>query len=181
MLLVATTLCACTAIPLSTAAKLASFDERDFATINPDEIRLRVAVPQGYTWDAEAAKLEATIDVAGRSRRDVFRLTKVSERGSTRGGGFITAAIQVSVTTLRLTYQSSQSFRDLQRLVATGKAADVRLNVSLSILTAPKDVDSVRVWVDVMLPPQPGYVVLIDGATVPLNIPLTYGTRGGGE
>ncbi|MGZ5084379.1 MAG: hypothetical protein ACXWHA_13805, partial [Usitatibacter sp.] len=49
-------LAACTAIPVSTLARLGRFDERDFAALDPARIRRRGSRPEGDGLDAAARR-----------------------------------------------------------------------------------------------------------------------------
>jgi hypothetical protein len=167
-------LAGCMSIPLSTVMKLSRFGEKDFVALDPREVRVRVAVPDGYAWDAEGAKLETAIDVGTKMRTDRFQLTRVSQERGTRSVGMFSKDTPVSVATLRLSDASVQSFRDLQRFIAARPAKDVSLNVSISMLGAPKGATSVKVWIDLMLSAQSGYFVLVDGGTVRLNSKAAY-------
>ena len=95
-------LSACGAIPLSKATRLGAFDEKDIASLDPQEIRIRVAVPEGYTWDVERAKLEIEFDTAKEARQDVFQLGRVSEQHGVRESGVLDGRVDVQITTLRL-------------------------------------------------------------------------------
>jgi hypothetical protein len=56
------------------------------------------------------------------------------------------------------------------------KPERIHLDVELSMITAPADAKSVKVWVDVMLSERQGYFTLIDGGTARLDTKETYGT-----
>lgn len=166
---------ACTSIPLSTAMKLSTRKETDFASLDPREIRVRVAVPKGYTWDAEGAQLEAEVDAGARTWSKAFGLSQISQETGVRRSGLFDEGAEVSVTTLRLADRSISSFRELQNLIGGRKADRIRLGVKLAMLTAPSEARSVRVWIEAMVSPQEGYFTLIDGAIVRLDATEVYG------
>jgi hypothetical protein len=165
---------ACSTIPLTTAAKLAIFDENDFALLDPQQIRVRIFVPDGYTWAVDGAKLETEINAEGRTSLDAFELARVAQEHGSRGGSVFGRGVRVLITTLRLDDQAKPKFRNLQKLIAARQVNRIRLNVEVPMLTAPPNAKSVKVWIEIMLSEQQGYFTLIDGGTVPLNTKEMY-------
>jgi len=162
-------LAACGAIPLSTAARFSTFDEHDFAALDPDELRVRVSVPPGYSWDVATTRLGVQVGAGARERSEDFRLEEVAKRPGTRGERFLSPGIAVNVTTLRLARGSTSGFRELQRFVAARPPERIHLDVMLSMLAAPHGATSTRVWVEAMLSPKDGYFTLVDGGTILLD------------
>ena len=169
---------ACGTIPLSTAARFTTFDEKDFASLDPRDLRVRVAVPRGYSWDVASVKLGVQVDAGGRERSQDFQLAGVGEEPGRRGDGIVSSGVPVVVTTLRLADPSTTRFRELQRFVADAKTDRIHLDVMLSMLAAPAGAKSVRVWIEAMLSPRQGYFTLVDGGTIRLNATQAYGTHG---
>lgn len=57
LLLYLVLLCACASIPLSTALRLSSLDERALVQLEPAAIRIKVALPRGNTLNPEETRL----------------------------------------------------------------------------------------------------------------------------
>jgi hypothetical protein len=175
----AAALAACGTIPLSTATRFSAFDEKDFAALDPGELRVRLSVPRGYSWDAAGIRLGVQVGAGRRERSEDFRLEEVASQAGKRGSGWLSAGTAVSVTTLRLARESTAKFRELQRFVADGSTDRIRLDVMLSMSAAPPGATSAPVWVEAMLSPKDGYFTLVDGAAIPLGGTRTY--RSGGK
>jgi hypothetical protein len=165
----------CGSIPLSTMARFSAFDEADFASLDATQLRVRVSVPEGYTWDVRDVKLATQVDVGGKARSDTFRLQEIAEGRALRGAGLLSPGKPVHVTTLGLAEASLAAFRDLQGFMDNRKHKRVKLDVQLKLLSAPPDASAMRVWIDVMLSPADGYFTLVDGGSIPLNKTETYG------
>jgi hypothetical protein len=163
---VLTLLAGCTSIPLSTLAAFSTFDEADFARLDPDALRVRVAVPAGYALDMEGVRLRARVESAAQSRTDSFELATVDERDGTRGAGWLSKGTPVVVTTARLSERSKERFRALQRFVGAGPAQAIDLDVTITLRAVPEGATTARAWVDLLLRPEQGYFTLIDGAAV---------------
>jgi len=78
---------------------------------------------------------------------------------------------------LRLTEDSQQALRELQKSVGPSSTSAVDLDVRVALKSAPKGMASTKVWVDVMLRNEQGYFSLIDGGTLPLNGSNVFGSN----
>jgi len=168
---------ACSAIPLSTMAAFSTFQESDFAKLDPHVLRVRISVPAGYALDMDSVRLKVSVASGGQSRSEAFTLRTVAETHESKPGGWLSPATPVITTTCALAQASEPAFRELQRFVSSGRTESVALDVSLSLSAAPPGATAATAWVDVLLEPRQGYVTLVDGATLPLNATRVYGRK----
>jgi hypothetical protein len=162
-------LSACGAIPLSTIARLSAFGESDFVALDPQILRVRVSVPDGYSLDVAKAELAVEITAGAASETERFHLQEVAEDRGLRDAGPIASGIPVATTTLRLADASQKAFRDVQRSATLRKASNIHLDVNVALRSAPAHADSMRVWIDLLLSREQGYFTLIDGGAIRLN------------
>ncbi|MGZ5061832.1 MAG: hypothetical protein ACXWG3_08200 [Usitatibacter sp.] len=167
-------LAACTAIPVSTLARLGRFDERDFAALDPARIRLRVSLPEGYGLDAAASSLHVELVASGTPYRGDFAVERESVARRVVAEGWLAAPQATTAWVLRLTPASLARFRALQHTLGGVETRDLKLDVHASLASAPPGAASVQVWIDVLLSLDEGYITLIDGGTIALGRKATY-------
>ncbi|MGZ5660799.1 MAG: hypothetical protein ACXWG6_05495 [Usitatibacter sp.] len=150
-------LAACTAIPVSTLARLGRFDERDFAAL-----------------DAAASSLHVELVASGAPYRGDFAVERESVARRVVAEGWLAAPQATTAWVLRLTPASLAQFRALQHTLGGVETRDLKLDVHASLASAPPGAASVQVWIDVLLSLDEGYITLIDGGTIALGRKATY-------
>lgn len=158
---------ACASVPLSTMARMATFDERGFATLNADEVRVKITVPEGFGIDAKRSRLDVEVTSSVRSYVGAFELEEERNEPRTIPGGIFSEPTEGTAFVLRLSGPSRQKFRDLQRFVKPSQTDKIKLNVAAVLSTAPAEATEVTFWVDVLLSQRQGYFVLLDAVTMP--------------
>jgi hypothetical protein len=171
-------LAACTSIPVSTLARFARFDERDFAALDPAQIRLRVSLPVGYELDAGASSLHVELVASGKPYRAEFAVEQESSARRIVPGGWLGAPQATTAYGLRLTPGSLREFRALQKTVGPVETRDLKIDVRANLASAPQGATSVQVWIDILLAKDEGYITLIDAGTIALNRKATYKPAG---
>lgn len=163
-------LAGCASIPLTTALRLSSMNERTLFELDPAQIRVRVAVENGFEVDAENTRLTLTItNGAGTKDTRSYRLNLLQKATGSRPGGIFHSDYAVVTYELALTSESVADLRALQKLMAFTKNLNVDLNVSADLSTMPDNAKSVRFWIDLKLRQSESYMVLFDGAQINLT------------
>ena len=162
-------LASCSSIPLSTLSRLSHLDERDLASLDAGEIRVRVALPIAYPLNAKDSELSLRVVSSGRSHGGTFHLEIESSQTRSVSGGLLSLSQPATEYVLRLTDASRQALRELQKSIRPSSTSDVNLNVRVALQSVPKGVASTKVWVDVLLRKEQGYFSLIDAGTLPLD------------
>jgi hypothetical protein len=171
-------LASCASIPLSTIARMSHFDESDFATLDANAVRIRIALPQGFELDAANSRLRVKLVSGTREREDRFDLEAELVEPGTRGGGLFSAPVPCTVHVLRLTGPSRKTFGELQAFATEGRIDVIDIGVRPAFAAMPEGATSVTVWIDLLLSPSDGWFTLMDGARVELGVLRTWNRPG---
>jgi hypothetical protein len=169
LLVLSLCLCGCGSVPLSTIARMSTFNERDFAALDADVVRVRITLPEGFALDVGKSTLGIELTSAAGAHQSTFELDQELLQPGVIPGGIFLSSQRGSVYVLRLSAPSQAKFRELQRFMGKGRADQVTIRVVPRLASFPKDVASARVWIDLLLTRTQGYFTLIDGATVDLK------------
>ncbi|WP_152984452.1 hypothetical protein [Stenotrophomonas terrae] len=162
-------LCACASIPLSTALRLSSLDERALVQLEPADIRIKVALPRGNTLNPEETRLVLRLQPDGEAAQvATMPLRLVGSSQGERSSGFFSPAVAVTTYDLALSTEGAAQLRGLQRNVMrlrseSGKV-DISVNVSFSEIA--EGTKEMRFWVDIKLRANDAYMTLFDGAEI---------------
>lgn len=122
LLLVALGMAGCASIPLSTALRLSSISPATLAQVDPSQVRVRIALPQGVELDVASARLNLEVITDGRSPREALPLVLINTNKETRSPGLLRSDMRVVVYQLRLDEAGQQSLRRLrQELMRPGQ------------------------------------------------------------
>jgi hypothetical protein len=168
VLALALTMVGCTTVPLATQARLAAVSRQSLQELDAQQIRVRVAIPQGFSLDVPRTLLTLTfIDGSDRTASYEFHLVQLQQLNETRPGGWFHTHYPVVVNELSLDDKSLETLRLLQREDLAGrKRRGLTLNVESQVSTVPEGASSVRIWVDLRLKQSDSYITLFDGVEV---------------
>lgn len=160
-------LSACASIPLSTALRLSSLDERALVQLDPAGIRVKVAIPRGNILNPEATRLTLQLQPEGQAARVATMPLRLM--GSTQGErspGVLSRNIAVTTYELALTAEGASQLRSLQREVLNSRAdrGKVELSVNTSFSEFAPGTKEMLFWVDVKLRSNDAYLTLFDAA-----------------
>ena len=159
----------CSSVPLSTIARMSTFDSQDFAALNPDELRVKVTLPRGFEVDAETSWLGIDIISPAGQHHGVFELNQESVQSENTSEGFFSEPEQVVIYLLSLSSSSRAKFSDLQQFISKATAEDTTIRVVPKLASYPPDATSVKVSVDLLLYQSQGFLTLVDAARLPLG------------
>ena len=169
LLVLSLCLCGCASVPLSTIARMSSFNERDFAALDAEVVRVRITLPEGFALDVARSTLGVELTSAAGAHQSTFELDQELVQPGATPGGIFSSSQRGTVYVLRLSAPSQAKFRELQRFMGKGRADQVSIRVAPRLASFPKEAASARVWIDLLLAKAQGYFTLIDGATVDLT------------
>ena len=159
----------CASVPLTTIARMSTFNERDFAALDADVVRVRITLPEGFALDVGKSTLGIELASAAGAHQSTFELDQELVQPGATPGGIFSRSQRGTVYVLRLSAPSQAKFRELQRFMGKGRADQVSIRVAARLASFPKDAASARIWIDLLLAKTQGYFTLIDGATVDLT------------
>jgi len=163
----------CSSIPLSTMWKMHSFGTEDFARIKPEDLRVKVLLPQGFELDfvKDTPHLNFKIETAHGTSQGKIELEKVIQRDITKTSGFFnpTTTTQTEYE-LKFTDATLPAFSLLQK-IARGqeKGRYVTIFIEFSFAKRPEGFVDMPFTVSLLLFPQDGYFVLFDNAHLKLE------------
>lgn len=156
----------CSTVPLRTAMRMNAFDESKFASLNPHELRIRMAVPDGFNLNVAETRLEVDLTASGQNQQEKFALEQVSEGLGTRSSGLFASSQPVQIYILRLSDDSVRRFAELQRFVGSRKVEKLKFSASFAGHSSGKPAPALRLWVDLLFNPKEGYFTLVNGYRV---------------
>ncbi|MEP5766228.1 MAG: hypothetical protein ABJ308_16640 [Halieaceae bacterium] len=163
------TISSCSSVPLSTMARMSTFDAEDFVALNPDELQVKVILPEGFELDTETSWLGIDMSSSAGQHQGVFDLREKSVESGEISTGFFSEPVQSTSYLLSLTESSRVKFTDLQQFVGKATADAVSIRVVPKLASRPKDATSVNISVDLRLSESQGFFTLVDSAQLPLG------------
>lgn len=164
--------CACASIPLTTAMRLSSLDEKTLVQLEPADVRVRLAVPRGNEVDVQRARLKLEIQPEDASAMVAdMPLRLLGVRNAQRSAGMFRADVPVLTYELALAPEGAHSLRALQRNVMAMKSSKARIGFSVNtpFSRVTPGMREMQFWVDLKLRAGDDYLPLIDGAKVPFK------------
>jgi len=145
--------------------RLSNDSEQQFASVNPDELRIKVYLPDdGFTLNPSATTFDVQILAGGATQSSPFALEQEGVSQEAASSGLFSGPHKQWVYVLRLTDASRPRFVALQRFVAPRKAEHIELKISFAVLAAPKD--EFPVSVDLQMVRAEGYFPLLKDASL---------------
>lgn len=162
-------LCGCVSVPLSTMLRMATFDERDFVALDPEAIRARIKLLDGFALDPSRSTLGVKLDSKVGEHSGEFRLEQATQLRVDISRGLLASDVSGTEYTLKLSAASRDEFRKLQDFVGKGRPAEVLIIIKPILSAFPEDALTTRVWIDLQLERERGYFTLVEAAEVPME------------
>ncbi len=163
-------LTACASIPLSTMLRMSRLDEAALLSLDPAEVRVQVAITEGFEIAVDEATLELElIGAGGEVRTTRLALDLLLQASGTRGGGLLRPPVPVTVYDLTLAQHAVQELRGTQHWARAADLTGLALRVQARVSGAPRGADHVRLWTGVRLRPAEEYMTLFEGARFELE------------
>jgi hypothetical protein len=170
VVLAAAVLTGCASIPFMTAARLSLMDIRSVLRLDPQQIRVRVAVPSGYEVDVEKTRLTLAVsNSSGTQESHACRLVLLGKMNDVRPGGMFHSDYPVVAYELALDPESVADLRNMQKATPPRKGLGFNLSFSSDLASINKGARSMRFWVDLKMKSSDAYMVLFDGAEIKLT------------
>ncbi len=162
--------CSCAYVPLSTMVKMYSFDERDFAELDPQLIKVRITVPPDFEVSIEDSLMDVRVEASGQSFGGEFKLTDQQRPGDGIAGLLGKQETKDStIYTLRLSDESARQFARLQGALSGRTVERSKINISAVLKSAPCGAKEVIVHVDLSPRPAEGFIPIVDGARLQID------------
>ncbi|HVU39211.1 MAG TPA: hypothetical protein VHC95_12830 [Opitutales bacterium] len=162
-------LAGCSTMPLSTMWKMRSFGPDTLTQVKPEELRVKVSIPQGYEldFDQEKPTLDFAVTVDGRETRGKIEMMEESHQDVVKKAATARAPAVVNREyVMKFTPESQAKFATLQRLLkSAGKGTKISLQVGTHFAKVPddlKDGTEISFTISLLLFPKDGYLVLFD-------------------
>jgi hypothetical protein len=169
VLLACACLAGCVSVPLSTMVRMSTFDEQDFAALDPDVVRVRITLPRAFVLDTRKSWLGVNLASSAGVHEGKFELSQVAVQPAVVPGGLFAPDEPGTEYTLRLAEHSRAPFKELQGFVKRGRPEQVTIRVVPILSSFPEDAASVDVWIDLLLSADAGFFTLLKGARVPME------------
>lgn len=157
----------CSSIPLSTMMRLSSMGPEAFSTTNPNDIRVKFLMPEGFVLDVENASL-----ILRRSGEDevtqsvTMLLDLLQTETEERSAGLFRGKTVLTAYTFKLTDKSAEELFELQQTLVEGEKHSLQLAMSAPLTTIPPDASEMKLWIDIQLQRDKPYLRLFDGVTL---------------
>lgn len=162
-------LSSCASVPLSTALRMSSFSEQQFASLRPEQIGIKIRFPQGFRLDVANSRLAIEVASSAGVHDTAFELEQTGVQAVQLSMGLFASRQPGVEYELRLSAASEQRFRQLQAFVSKAKVDDIAIRVMPRLAARPEGASSVDVWVDLQLKQDEGYFPLVSAASISLT------------
>lgn len=169
-------LASCTSIPLSTIAKFATFNRENFVALKPNDVRVKVTVPQGFVIDPSKIHIKVRLKEEAKEVADIdeaLELRLLQSSPSMKDAGLFQGEMAVTEFELVLSDKGQQLMRSIQKTPRTEAKRTLSISVSKDFLNhflkRPPAAQSITFWIEMQLSKLDGYFVLVDGAKFDLK------------
>lgn len=159
----------CANIPLGTMLSLSSFDEQDFAELNPRVIRSQILIDEPGKLKIDATELTLELDTSQGISRYSFPLKLESTQVIPQNEGLFSSSPAQNHYQLALTDTAINSFQQVQTLINTETPAQYSFSIDAGLDEMSKPVKEITLSVMIKLTEEQGYLTLIDNATLNLK------------
>ncbi|WP_251767097.1 hypothetical protein [Shewanella indica] len=160
---------ACANIPLGTMLSLSSFDEQDFAELNPRVIRSQILIDEPGKLKIDATELTLELDTSQGVSRYSFPLKLESIQVIPQNEGLFSSSPAQNHYQLALTDTAINSFQQVQTLINTETPTQYSFSIDAGLDEMSKPVKEITLSVLIKLTEDQGYLTLIDNATLNLE------------
>lgn len=159
----------CTSVPISTAVRMATMDpQEEIANTDPDNIRVRIAMPQGFEPDIDATSLNLqSLTESGEQLTAEMSLSLLHSEQAERSTGFFSSDMAVNSYELALSQDGARQLRKIQPHLLT--EGEISFSVDFSFASAPEGAEEMFFWVDIKLSADESYLPLLDAAKLKFN------------
>lgn len=152
----------CSHIPLSTMLSMSSFNEEDFLQIKPENIRTKITTNTSAKFIEKETYLTFKL-INPQYKIDELLPLKIITENISNEESWLGEKTLKHVTTLKLTAEGVQNFKDIQQLVLQNMMADEnRRIISFKWELDSKTAEEITLTVDLLFDTQDGYFTLIE-------------------
>lgn len=161
-------LSACASIPLSTALRLSTLDEKTLHQLDPAGVGVRLSVPRGNVVDVPGTRLKLELQPQGEPALVAdMQLRLLGTTEEKRSTGLFSADVPVTTYELALTQDGARQLREFQAQMLKGTdPVKFSFSVNTAFSAFAPDIQEMTFWSDLKLRSNDAYMPLIDGAKV---------------
>ncbi len=159
-------LSACASIPLSTALRLSTLDEKTLHQLDPAGVGVRVSVPRGNVVDVSGTRLKLELHPQGEPALVAdMQLRLLGTAEGKRSTGLFSADVPVTTYERVLTPDGVRQLRELQaQMLKAAGPVKFNFSVDISFSKFAPGIQEMTFWSDLKLRSTDAYMPLIDGA-----------------
>ncbi len=158
---------ACASIPLMTAMRLSTLQEKDVLQMDPADVRVRVALPRGNELDVAQTRLSLRVESDGQpAQRADMTLRLLARTDEVRSRGLFHADLPVTVHEMALAPEGAAQLRALQKKMLAMRGGKFVFGYDTRFDTPQPDMKEMPFWVDLKLRAGDAYLPLFDAATM---------------
>lgn len=169
VILIFALLTSCASVPLGTMLDFRSFDEDDFVSIQPQDLRVRIHVDEPVQADVESTELTLALTTEKGKREFRFPLHLLSEEKIEPVAGLFSRSAGKTDYTLKLSDEGIQDFMAVQQIILDEQSGSFNFSVRTGFESLPSEITEIRLSVFLKLSEEKGFVTLFDDARLDIN------------
>lgn len=162
---------ACASVPLGTLIRFSTFDEQDFAEINPEHLKVRIFIQEPAQLGEGPVSLSLLLETAAGPIMGDYIMQPVSSYPDEVSGGLFSADIPGTSYLFELTPDQSVRFRELQQALLHRQIEHMTFNTDFPLGSIEKGQDDISVWVYMAMDEKADYITLVEGARIEVQWP----------
>jgi len=158
---------ACASVPLGTMLRFSTFDEEDFAAIDPQQLSVRIFLADPQAIGEGPVFLNLLLETSGQPFIGNYQMAPSRSFRDEQSSGWFGPAVTGTTYQFELTPAQVLEFRRLQQEMLNTAVEHMTISVNFPPLTT--DPEEARVWVFLALDDKRDYITLVDGARVQID------------
>ena len=156
----------CSSIPIRTALEFGSFDEVDFANLEPKDIRVKVITVSNVKVKPTANTMQITVDSNDRTIPFSFKIEPIEYRVLAKEEGLFSDTPERNQTLLKLDSESISEFRLFQKEIQQNGFQPKSIDIPFDLEFDSSKPDSANVSILIKLNRVDHFITLIDNYEV---------------
>lgn len=164
-------LTSCASVPLGTLLKFSTFDEEDFAEINPEHLNVRIFMQEPAQLGDGPVSLSLLLETATGPIMGDYVMQPVNAFKDEIPGGLFSTDIPGTSYLFELTPDQILRFRELQQSLLNRQIEHMTFNTDFPLGSIEKGQDAIYVWIYMAMDEKADYITLIEGARIEVQWP----------
>ena len=156
----------CASVPLGTLLRFSTFDEQDFAEIDPETLSVRIFMQDPAKLSDTPVSLSLLLETAGEPIMGDYEMQASRTWRDKISGGLFSADTHGNMYQFGLTPDQIILFRQLQQDLSNLEITHMTFTTSFHLDRSISYADQVKVWVFLAMDEKADYITLIEGASL---------------